>query len=209
MRRLPFVLAALSALSGLSATGCGSGAVVLTHEEYSRLPHDYRLEVFDAENDVVIARNREEEARDHKTAAEKTLSELEDGWKKTNTRLSASGQAAKIPRAKQVFDANVDYIEAQIDVASASIRRAEAETAVRRAQLELVRQRQAARIGRAAVGSIKRFEDRITALENKLKSATATEVEQRTKVQGKLNAWKVAEDAYATATNDYDTGVWE
>jgi hypothetical protein len=203
------VLLVFTALLGLSGTACGSGATILTREEYARLPHEYRLEVFDAENDVVIARNREEEERDRKAAAEKTLSDLEDGWKKTNARLSASGQAAKLPRARHVFETDVAYVEAQIDVASAAIRRAEAETQVRRARLELVRERQAARIGRAAVGSIKGFEDHVAALESKLKAATAAEVEQRTKVQGKLNAWKVAEDEYATSTNDYDTGVWE
>jgi chromosome segregation ATPase len=206
MRR---VILVLTALCGLSGAACGSGATILSREEYSRLPHEYRLEIFDAENDVVIARNREEEALDHKAEAEKTLAELEDGWKKTSARLSASGQAAKVSKARHVLDTDVAYVEAQIDVASAAIRRAEAETSVRRARLELVRQRQAARVGRATVGSIKGFEDRVASLENKLKAATAAEVELRTKVQGKLNAWKVAEDEYAASTNDYDTGVWE
>ncbi len=203
------VLLLLPALCGLAVAGCGSGATRLTHDEYARLPHEHRLEIFDAENDVVIARNREEEEEDKKAAAEKALSDIEDGWKKTSARLSSAGQAAKVPKARHVFDTNVAYIEAQIDVANAAIERAEAETAVRRARLELVRQRQAARIGRATVGSIKGFEDRVAALEAKLKKAVAAEVELRTKVQGKLNAWKVAEDEYAAATNDYDTGVWE
>jgi hypothetical protein len=205
MRWLVFVVAGCA----LAGTGCGSGPTRLTREEYARLPREYRLEIFDAENDVVIARNREEEAQDHKAEAERTLAELNRGWKRTNARLGASSQAGNLPRARHVFDADVAYVEAQIDVASAAIRRAEAETALRKARLELVRQREAARIGRATVASVKGFEGNVAALEQKLKVAVAAEVELRTKVQGKLNAWKVAEDEYAASTNDYDTGVWE
>jgi hypothetical protein len=189
--------------------GCGSGAVQLTREEYARLPREYRLELFDAENDVVIARNHEEEAEDRKAAAEQTLTDLAQRWKRTNQRLSSSGQAAKLPRARHVYDTNVAYVASQVDVASAAIRRAQAETRLRRAHLELVSQRQAARIGRATVGSIKPFEATVAALENKLKAATTAEVDLRTKVQTHLNAWKVAQDEFAAAASDFDTGVWE
>jgi hypothetical protein len=202
-----FLLAAVGC--ALAGTACASGPTILAQDEYDRLPREYRLEIFDAENDVVIARNREEEARDHRAEAEQTLADLEQGWKRTNARLGASTQAANLPRARRVFDADVAYVETQIDVASAAIGRAEAETALRKARLDLVRQRQAARIGRVAVGSIKGFEGRVASLEQRLKAATASEVELRTKVQGKLNAWKTAEDEYAAATSDYDTGVWE
>jgi hypothetical protein len=202
-------LVLIAAGCALAGTGCGSGPTFLTRDEYARLPREYRLEIFDAENDVVIAKNREEEAQDRRADAEKTLAEVEQGWKRTNARLSGSTQAANLPRARRVYDADVAYVETQIDVATAAIRRAQAETALRKAQLDLVRQREAARIGRAAVGSIKGFEARVASLEQRLKGATAAEVELRTKVQGKLSAWKTAEDEYAAATSDYDTGVWE
>jgi len=189
--------------------GCGSGAVQLSHEEYGRLPREYRLELFDAENDLVIARNRRDEAADHRADAERALADLNHRWDRTTKRLSSSGQAAKLPKARHVFDMNVAYLASQVDVADAGIRRAEAETRVRQARLEVVAQRQAARIGRATVASIKPFEEAVTKLEGKLKAASAAEAELRTRVQTQLNAWKVAEDDYAATANDYDTGVWE
>jgi chromosome segregation ATPase len=189
--------------------GCGSSVVTLTADEYGRLPRDYRLELFDAENDLVIAKNHQDEAEDHRADAEKALDELAQKWKRANQRLSSSGQGAKVSGARHVYDANVAYLESQVAVASAAIRKGEVEVRVRRAHLDLVVQRQAARIGRAQVSTIKPLEDRVADLEKSLKAATAAEVDLRTKVQAQLNAWKVAEDQYASSANDYDTGVWE
>jgi hypothetical protein len=198
-------LALLAAL----VLGCGSGATHLSREEYARLPREYKLELFDAENDLVIARNRQDEAEDRKDTAERALAELNRTWDRTNKRLASTGQAAKIPRARHVFDMNVAYIASQISVAEAGINRAAAETEVRAARLELVAQRQAARIGRATTGSIKPFEANVAKLDDKLKAASTAEVDLRTRVQAQLTAWKVAEDEYVAAAGDYDTGVWE
>ncbi len=188
--------------------GCGSSSVQLTREEYARLPREYRQEIFDAENGLVIARNREDEARDREATAERALSDLQQKWKRTSKALAASGQAAKVPKARVVFEANEAYVASQIDVAAAGIRRAEAETRLNRARLELVRQRQFARIGRATVGSLKPLEENVATYENKLKAASAAEVDLRTRVQNQLNAWKVAEDGFVAGSGDYDTGVW-
>ena len=199
---IPLVLA-------LSFTlGCGTGSIRMTRDEYGRLPREYRQEIFDAENGLVIARNREDEARDREAAAERALRDLAQKWKRTSQALTASGQAAKVPKARAVFETNVAYVAAQVDVAAAGIRRAEAETRLNRARLDLVRQRQFARIGRATVGSLKPLEENVGAFESKLKAAAASEVDLRTRVQSQLNAWKVAEDEFATASGDYDTGVW-
>jgi hypothetical protein len=204
VNRRVLVLLALS-----STLGCGSGAVQLSHEEYSRLPSEYRLELFDAENDLVIARNREDEAEDRKATAEREMSALDQRWKRTSQRLNSTGQAAKSSKARHVFDMNVSYVASEISVASASIHSAEVETRLRRARLDLVRQRQVARIGRATVSSIKPLEDRVKVFEGKLKEATAAEVDLRSKVQAQLNAWKQAEDEYASTSSDFDTNVWD
>jgi hypothetical protein len=198
---LPLALASLA--------GCGSGVVELTHDEYARLPNEYRLELFDAENDLVIARNRQDEAEDERAAAERAERDLADTWKRTTKRLNASGQSAKVSRAQQVYDLRIAYVASEIDVANGAIRAAEVETDLRRARLDLVRQRQAARIGRATVASIKPLEDNVKVYEGKLKTAAAAEIALRTKVQAQLNAWKVAEESYATSASDYDTNVWD
>jgi hypothetical protein len=192
----------------LCTMGCGSGAIELSGDEYARLPRDFRQEIFDAENGLVIARNREDEARDRATAAEGALDDLAQKWKKSSQAFAASGQAVKVPKAKVVHDAHVAYVTALGDVAEAAIRRAEVETRLSRARLDLVKQRQYARIGRATVSSLKPLEDRVTALETRLKAATSAEGDLRTKVQTQLTAWKTAEDAFIGGSADYDTGVW-
>jgi len=200
-RRVVFLALALT-------LSCAPSVVRLTPDEYERLPRDYRQEIFDAENDLVIARNRLDEATDRKDAAERSLTDLSQKWQRTSQALSTSGQAAKVPKARKVFDTNVAYTTSIIDVAAAAIRRAEADVRVSRARLYLVRQRELARIGRVTVGSLKPLEDAVKDLETKLKATSAEEIELRTRVQTQLNAWKVAEDEYAASSGDYDTGVW-
>jgi hypothetical protein len=187
---------------------CGGGGIELTREEYDRLPREYRQEIFDAENDLVIARNRLDEATDRKAAAERALADLEPKWQRMSRRMSNPRQSAMIPKARHVFEMNVACASALVDVTHAAIRKAEADIRVNRAHLQLVRQRQLARIGRATVASLKPFEDAVANLEGSVKEATAEETEYRTRVQARLNAWKSAEDDYVATSGDYDTGIW-
>jgi hypothetical protein len=186
--------------------GCGAGAIGLTREEYERLPREYRQEIFDAENDVVIARNRLDEATEREAAAERAQAELGLRWQKTSQRLLNSRMSAMIPKAHNVFDMSVACATALVDVAQAAIRKTEVDVQLNRARLHLVRQRQLARIGRATLASLKPLEDAVADLDRTLKAASSDEVESRTRVQTRLNAWKAAEDQYVGATGDYTPG---
>jgi len=48
----------------LLAGACGTSAPSLSRAERDRLPRDARQEIFDAENDVIIAHNRQDEAEE-------------------------------------------------------------------------------------------------------------------------------------------------
>jgi hypothetical protein len=205
---LRLVVFALLALLAVLASGCGNGTIHLSREEYDRLPHDSRQEIFDAENDLVIARNRQDDAVERKVKTDHAISEIEQRWKKATTRLTASGQGGRISQARKVFDTHKAYLSMDLDVAEATIKTTAVGTDVSRARLQLVRARQLARIGRVTLASLKPLEDNVTSLENQLKSATAAESSLRTKAQSQLDAWKAAEDEYARASGDYDTGVW-
>jgi hypothetical protein len=202
----PTVVAGLAAC--LLVLGCGGSGVHLTRDEYERLPREYRQEIFDAENDLVIARDSEDEAADRKAAAERALDDLAQTWRRTSQRLSASGQAARIDKARAVHESHVAYAKALVEVAEAAIRRAAANTRLSRGRLYLVRQRELARIGRATVASLKPLEDAVGDLERASKAASADELTLRTRVQTQLGAWKSAEDAYVATSGDYDTGTW-
>jgi hypothetical protein len=189
--------------------GCGSSVVQLSHDEFDRLPHDSRQEIFDAENDLVIARNRQDEAEDRKIATERAIDQLAERWRRSEKRLTASGQGARIGQARKVLDTNKAYLSSAMDVAEAGIETTRLEADLSRARLVLVRQRQAARIGRATLGSLKPLEEKVASLEAKVKAAAGVQNNLRVHAQSMLDTWKGAEDEYAGASGDYDTGVWE
>jgi hypothetical protein len=189
--------------------GCGSGAASLSAAEFDRLPRESRQEIFDAENDLVISHNREDDARDHRRSAEGELSRLEQRWTQISRRLSAAGQGARLPAARKVFDADAAYLGAEVQVASADIDLARVETKLSLARLILVRQRQLARIGRVAVGSLKPLEEAVTAADATFRQASTAANGVRAGAERQLEAWKTAEDDYTrTSGGDFDTVVW-
>jgi hypothetical protein len=206
LRRSWVALAAsLALLSGGALPGCAAGE--LSHDEYERLPRDARQEIFDAENDLVIARNRQDDAEEHKRMAERARGELDARWKRASDRLEAAKQGAKVGTVRRVFDAHIAYLDSEVDVATAEIRATRAGTELNRSRLELVRQRELARIGRATVGSLKELEAKVASLEAAVKDASTAATTARTRASTQLEAWKTAEDSYAQ-TGDYDTIVW-
>jgi hypothetical protein len=209
MTRSPWLMLSAALLLVAPALGCGSGVVSISPSEFDRLPRESRQEIFDAENDLVIAKNREDDAEDHKHAAQTASTRLEDRWSRMSKRLAASNQQAKVPLARKVFDAQGAYLEAEIQVASAEIEQARVETDLSRARLLLVRQRQLARIGRVTAGSLDPLEKSVTALEASFKQASTGTGAVRTRAEQQLEAWKTAEDDYTrTSGGDFDTVVW-
>jgi hypothetical protein len=203
------ILSMLMPLAVVVVAGCSSNTVHLSREEFDRLPRDSRQEIFDAENDLVIARDQADDAVEKKQAAERSLGELDQRLKRATGRLTGSGKAARIEQVRQVFAKHRGYVNAQIDVASATIRTSALQTSLSRARLQLTRLRQLARVGRVTDSSLKPFEDAVAALEKRVKDASKSETDLRAKAQTQLDGWKSAEDSYARAAGDYDTGIWE
>jgi len=199
--------AALS-VAVLALLGCGA-STTLSHSDVDRLPHDARQVIFDAENDLIIARNRQDAAEDREKSASREYADLGQRWKRTTQRLTTVGQAARIPQARKVQDAQSSYLAAEVEVASAEITTTHLGLELSRAQLALVRQRELARIGRVTGASLKPMEAAVTALEGRLKEDATSATAVRTRAEKWLEAWKAAEDEYARASGgDYDTVVW-
>ena len=195
-------------LIGALLLACGGGST-LSHGDYERLPHDARQEIFDAENDLVIAKNREDAAQDRKRNTTHEYSELDKRWKRTAVRLTAAGQGARIPQARKVLDAEAAYLASEVEVAGADIQTTRLSLELSRARLALVRQRQLARIGRVTGASLKPLEGAVAASEARLKTDATSATAVRTRAENWLEAWKAAEDEYARASGgDYDTVVW-
>jgi precorrin-3B methylase len=126
-----------------------------------------------------------------------------------NQRLGATGQAARAPLARKVFDAQSTYLDSEVRLTNEEIRAAHMETELSRARLALARQRNLARVGRVTGASLKPFEESVKAWEAASKAASVATTAVRTRAESDLDAWKTAEDEYARASGgDYDTVVW-
>ena len=188
---------------------CGTSAPSLSRNERDRLPRDARQEIFDAENDVIIARNRQDEAMDRLRAVREAMDQLDERQERSEKRLSSTpGGSSRISALRKVTRAEQDYLDARQDVAKAEVEVAAQETITARARLHLVKQRQLVRIGKEPLASLKDFEKAIEEEEAKVKEKWASSLDLRSKAQSSLDAWKAAQEAYASQSGDFDSGVW-
>jgi hypothetical protein len=208
LTRHPWAIAAFALVPLSVVAACGGGAVQLTQEEYARLPADGQREIFDAENDVVIAQNRQDEAKERERAVNGEVDEIEERGKRAEKRLSATNGGGRIGPARRALAAHVAFLKAENEVAAAAIRATALETGLARERLSLVRQRQLVRIGRAPMASLKDLEQRVAESEKKVQAARALDVDLHMRAQSQLGAWKNAEDEFARGTGDFDTGIW-
>ncbi len=188
---------------------CGSTAPSLSRAERERLPLDGRQEIFDAENDLIIARNRADLASDHLRSIEGTISGLDDVETRYERRIAATPTASvRTPLLRKVAKAERDYLDARRDVAVAEVVVAKQEIRIAQSRVDLVKQRQLVRIGKAPFASLTTFEQAIEIQEAKGKETRSSSLDLRTKAQKLLDLWKYMQADYARQTGDFDSGVW-
>jgi hypothetical protein len=200
-------LAGLWGLGLLAA--CGSTAPSLSRAERERLPLDGRQEIFDAENDLIIARNRADLAGDQLQAVKSAQDLLDEIQKRSESRLAGKPTtSAHIPLLRKVVRTERDYLEARRDVAAAEITVAAQEIRIAQVRVDLVKQRQLVRIGKAPFASLAAFERAIDEQEARGKQTRSSSLDLRTKAQGLLDLWKYTQAEYAMQTGDFDSGIW-
>ena len=204
MRRLQPWFAGLCLLAA-----CGSAVPSLSRNERERLPLDGRQEIFDAENDLIIARNRADLADDQLHGVESALAELDRILKRSESRLAANpATTGRIPLLRKVVRTERDYLDARRDVALAEVTVAAQEIRIAQVRVDLVKQRQLVRIGKAPFASLAAFERAIDEQEAKGKQTRSSSFDLRTKAQGLLDLWKYTQAEYAVQTGDFDSGIW-
>jgi hypothetical protein len=188
---------------------CGSTGPSLSREERERLPLDGRQEIFDAENDLIIARNRADLAKDKLNEVNAKLDALDDVLSRAEKRLSANAATSgRIPMLRRVTRAERDYLEARREVALAEVEVVAQETIIAKVRVNLVTQRQLVRIGKAPLASLKAYETMIEEQEARGKQTRSSSLDLRTKAQKLLDAWKYAQADYARQSGDFDSGIW-
>lgn len=188
---------------------CGSTAPSLSRAERERLPLDGRQEIFDAENDLIIARNRADLAADHLRSIDETIAGLDDVETRYERRLAATPTASqRTPLLRKVARAERDYLDARRDVSAAEVVVAKQEIRIAQSRVDLVKQRQLVRIGKAPFASLTTFERAIDVEEAKGKETRSSSLDLRTKAQKLLDLWKYVQADYARQTGDFDSGIW-
>lgn len=197
-------------LAGLCLlAACGSTAPSLSRAERERLPLDGRQEIFDAENDLIIARNRADLARDQLRTLEGTLAGLDDVETRYERRMAATPTASlRTPLLRKVARAERDYLDARREVAIAEVGVAVQEIRIAQSRVDLVKQRQLVRIGKAPFASLTGFERAIDVEEAKGKETRSSSLDLRSRAQKLLDLWKYMQADYARQTGDFDSGIW-
>jgi hypothetical protein len=193
----------------LSLAACASTSPSLSRDERERLPLDGRQEIFDAENDLIIARNRADLAQERLRAVDEALDQLDDRQDRSEKRLRASpANSGNISPLRKVTRAERNYLDARRDVGLAEVEVAKQEIRIARVRLDQVKQRQLVRIGKAPITSLAAFEKSLQDEEERGKQTRSSSLDLRTKAQTLLDAWKTAQADYAGQTRDFDSGIW-
>ncbi len=194
-------------LASVLMAGCGGMHAELPEDLIYSLPRDERIVIYDAENDVVIARSRQDDAERRILKLRQDLKDLSERWDRTKERLDKTHND-RTSKAKDVYVAKRKYIDESLDIAKIGLDVSEAQVDAATARLELARARQLVRLGTLEEAKLKDFEEVVKDREKRSKDVDKKEVDMRIESQKSLTAWKDAEDAYARATGDFDSLVW-
>jgi len=188
---------------------CGTSAPSLSRVERERLPRDARQEIFDAENDVIIARNA-------KTRQKNVFAPCARRWtNSTSARVAAKSGCPHPPDGRRGCQpcARSPVLNRTI------LRRASTSRNPTQTWPSRKSSRPAPALTWSSNGSScalarchwlhsKDFEKAIETQEAKGKQRRASSLDLRSKVQARLDAWKAAQEGYASQTGDFDSGVW-
>ena len=198
----------LALACALTAAGCVPQAQ-LSPDVVVRLQRDARVEIYDRENDLAIARGRADDVRVRQEQVRRQLDELEGFTKQVKARLAknenGAEQAASFGRT---LAAKRAFLLVQLRQLDAQLAAAEAQSGVAYARLEQTRQRQLVITGRALQSSLERFDQSVEAADERVRDAERREADARLEAERAFGNWKAAEDEYARSTGDYDTGIW-
>jgi hypothetical protein len=195
------------ALGAFAAAGCATPEARLTADVLARMQREARVEIYDRENDLAIARGKEDDARLRIEALGAQLEGLDKYGAGVRARLAKLG-GDKATRWDPALSARRAYLVAQRRLAEASRALAEENVTAAHARLEQTRQRQLVRTGRALASSLAPFDASVGASEKRLRELERRDQDLRLEAEKAFETWKGAEDEFARATSDYDTGVW-
>jgi hypothetical protein len=196
-------LAAIVVLA--SAVGCGGSAasrklsLKVEGTLTSVFPEDGRRWTYEAENEVIIALDQLDAARDALRDAERRLAHGE----------VVAQRAQEKKAGEPIAKARVDLAEAEVALGEAKVRAAELAVFCARASLELTKARLAVRFDLPVEeGFVEAFEKQYKDCAEDLASRTTTADERQNMASKARESWREARQTYVKQSGDHDSGFW-
>lgn len=202
--RFRIIAATVGLLSLAALAGCGAGSLSNTVDSdlLKEMSRQGELWVYDAENDIVVALDRLDEAKDQRRAIRIRLRDAEknlEAAEKRNARLGVEMAEAWINHLEGLedwTDSNIDNLELGIVVALAAVELAKAQV-----------------INREDLLGGKGFSAKDYQVQfNKLKKEFDAEKKRVRKIRKKArkleDKWWTLRRRFIAQTGDYDRGLW-
>jgi len=163
-------------------------------------PEDGRRWSYEAENEVIIALDRLDAARDDKIECEARQALAETAMETVDQRGG---------KAKEVWEARQTQVKAEIDAANSAIEVAELGVYCARTSLELTKARLAVRFDLPVEEDfVKRFEGQYEDCARDLEEAKTDLEKQQTTAFKAKDDWRKVRGSYVSKTGDHDHGLW-
>lgn len=200
MRRL--VLALIAALP----VGCASSAATRSLGDrvdpglVSAFPEEGRRWTYEAENEVIIALDRLDAARDRHLAAEAEVTAADRAIEIAGKR---GGQGREVAEARRTM------ARAEVDHAESEILTAELGVFCARANLELTKARLAVRFDLPVEADyVEKFEEQYDSCAGELTEAREEAEKQSNEAIGAKEKWREVRAEFVRRTGDHNHGLW-
>ncbi len=200
-RATPFMTLALA----ISFGGCASTAMRTLSETVDGdviryFPPEGRRWTYEAENEVIIALDRMDAARDHLQEIDTKIDDMDDAYAAVNERGGAG---------REVAEAKMDWLKLRRDSAYADLGAAEINVLCARARLELTKAQLAVRFDLPVEEDyVEPFEDQHEDCEEDLASARTRQEEVFQEVLKAKDNWRNVRSSYAQKSGDFHHGLW-
>ena len=199
--RVPALLLALAAFTAL---GCGGASLdhTINRSKLKDMSRHGQLWVYDAENGIVVALDRLDDARDD-------LYRIQGALKRARRRAKAA-EKRRNSQGVSVAEAFEGYLEALEDWAEDNIRLMRLGLVVARASVELAKAQVIQRedlLGGKDV-TLKKFEDQYQRLKQRFEARQKQLRTARNAARKKERRWRNLRRGYVAQTGDHDSGLW-
>jgi hypothetical protein len=203
MPRLLSALMLMLTLTVVALAACGgpSASLRVSEKVVAQFPPDARLSVYDAENEIIIALDLRDAARDKVASVESDIARAKSSLDAAKRRGGGDGPAR----------ARVDWHEVRRDHAELLVDVAEVRVICARAGLELAKAKLVVQfdvLGEDKKFSVKAFQKQHERCNENLAKRQSKADKLRDQAKKAEGQWRKAREDFVARTGDHDHGLW-